>query len=490
MTIVKRDSALSFVLAAAAALSSTLGAAAQVPSPTVIGPVAHHAPPGDPSRDYSFLTPAENLSDYGYVQEEFFIEGTANAYDTPAGQTGTVKSSGHPYRTRIVVRRPSSQRRFNGVVLLEWQNVTAGYEIDAHWGVSWPHFVREGYAWVGVSAQRVGVHGASPLPGSDPNAPPPVNNGLRAWSPIRYGALDVTASGAVTDDSLCYEIFSQAAQAIRSPAGVRPLGRLRPRIVLAVGASQSAGRLSIYHNAIHPLHGVVDGFYLLVGGAGLRTDLDVKVMQYLSETDLGRGPSRRMADSDEFRSWEVAGTAHSSYYSDEYRAPLIQRDFGTDPWPAECDLPPYSRVRGYYVIDAQYDWLVRWVRNGVAPPTAPKLEFTAGETPAIARDEDGFAVGGIRLPEIEAPIALNAGANSGATFCVLYGTHQPFDAALLRERYPARGSYVSAVLRSALRNQRAGYITRNATWEYAWDAAFADVPPDAEPPGDTAAPAP
>jgi hypothetical protein len=477
MKLVKREAAISFAVAAAVAASCTVRAAAQVASPTVVGPIAQNAPPGDPSRDYTFLTPGDDLAAHGYVEEEFFIEGSANAYQTtPVGQTGAVLSSGHPYRTRIVVRRPRSPWRFNGVVLLEWQNVTAGYDIDAHWGVSWPHFVSRGYAWVGVSAQRVGVHGASALPGADPAAPPPVNNGLRSWSPTRYGTLDVTAAGTVTNDSLCYDIFSQAAQAVRNPAGVRPLGRLRPQLVLAVGASQSAGRLSTYHNAIHPLHGVVDGFYLLVGGAGLRTDLDVKVMQYLSETDLGRGPSRRMPDSDNFRSWEIAGSAHSSWYSDQYRAPLVQRDFGTDPWPAECDLPPYSRVRGYYVINAQYDWLVRWVRSGVAPPTAPKLEFTAGEIPVIARDDRGFALGGIRLPEIEVPVALNAGANSGATFCALYGTYQPFQPDVLQELYPTHGGYVRAVVQSARRNQRAGYILRDATWEYAWDAVLADVP--------------
>jgi hypothetical protein len=283
----------------------------------------------------------------------------------------------------------------------------------------------------------------------------------------------------VLDDSLSYDIFCHAAQALRNVRGPRLLGRLRPRLVIAVGASQSAGRLSTYHNAIHPLHQAVDAFYLLVGGAGLRTDLKVKVFQYLSETDLGRGPSRRMADSDHFRSWEVAGSAHSSYYSDVYRAPIVRRDFGTDPWPADCDLPPYSKVRGYYVINAQYDQLVRWVRDDVAPPSAPLLEFTNDDVPVIARDERGLAKGGIRLPEIEAPIALNAGANSGATFCVLYGTNQPFDAATLRTLYPRHRDYVRAVTASASANRAAGYINRDAVWEYFWDARMSDIPPAA-----------
>ncbi|HKU41967.1 MAG TPA: alpha/beta hydrolase domain-containing protein, partial [Polyangiales bacterium] len=370
----------------------------------------------------------------------------------------------------------------------------AGYDIDAHWGPSWQHFVDRGYVWVGVSAQRVGLHGASAAPNAAPDAPPPVNNGLIAWSPIRYGTLDVTDGGTVTDDSLCYDVFSQAAQAIRSPVGVNPLGNLKPQRIIAVGASQSAGRLSTYHNAIHPLHNAVDAYYLLVGGAGLRTDLTVKVFQYLSETDLGRGPSRRMADSDHFVSWEVAGSAHSSYYSDVYRSPLVKRDFGTDPWPADCVQPPYSRVRGYHVINAQYDLLVRWVRDGEAPPAAPKIEFNPvaaeGETPTIARDELGIALGGIRLPEIEVPTALNSGANSGATFCNLYGTYQPFDAAKLRELYPSHRGYVRAVRAAANENVQAGYIERDAAWEMTWDAVRADVPPSAavEPPPPAEAP--
>ena len=92
------------------------------------------------------------------------------------------------------------------MVLLEWQNVTAGYELDAHWGPSWDHFVRSGYAWIGVSAQRVGVHGSPYYP---------TNNALKAWSPIRYGMLDLTDGGTVMDDSLCYDVFSQAAQAVQ-----------------------------------------------------------------------------------------------------------------------------------------------------------------------------------------------------------------------------------------------------------------------------------
>jgi hypothetical protein len=383
-----------------------------------------------------------------------------------------VISSGHPYKTRIVVRRPTQPNKSNGIVLFEWQNVSAGYEIDAHWGPSWPHFVQNGYTWVGISAQRVGVHG-SPIPLL-------AGRGLRQWSPTRYGTLDVTAGGTVLDDSLSYDIFAQAAKAVLEPSGgAHPLGDIVVREAWAVGASQSAGRLTTYYNSIQPLHQLFDAFYLLVGGGPFRTDLEVKLMRYLSETDVVRaGPGIRQADSDRLRTYEVAGTGHSSLISDLYRTPIVTRDFGEVVLPATCDLPPFSQVPGYYVINKQYDLLKLWQHFGIAPPTAPQMQFDSASPPRLVRDEFGIVVGGIRLPAVDAPIALNTGVNSGSSpFCVLYGTNQPFDDALLQELYPTHPDYIQAVNQSALPAMRSGFITPGAYIEMMLDAVFAEVPP-------------
>jgi hypothetical protein len=284
---------------AALALTAT-PALGTVPNPTVTGPVPESVPPGDPSHDYTFFTD-ESVGDFGYVEEEFFIEGTANVYDTPPLATGSVVSSGHPYKTRIVVRRPAMAQRFNGTVILEWQNVTAGYDIDASWiGGNAGHFMREGYVWVGVSAQHVGVD----EPGT----------GLRDWSPVRYSTLDVTEGGTFMDDELSYDIFSQAGQAVVSPVGVDPLDGLTPQRILASGASQSAGRLVVYYNSIHPLAGLFDGFLLLVGGNTVRTDLAAPVFKVQSETEAifaALGFVTLQPDGDTVRTWQVAGSAHA-----------------------------------------------------------------------------------------------------------------------------------------------------------------------------------
>ncbi len=82
-----------------------------MPAPTVTGPIKATVAPGDPSHDYIYSASVDDLAKYGYVEEEFFLEGTANRYTTPAGATGTIVDGGHHYKTRVIVRRPSAAAR-------------------------------------------------------------------------------------------------------------------------------------------------------------------------------------------------------------------------------------------------------------------------------------------------------------------------------------------------------------------------------------------
>jgi hypothetical protein len=448
----RRSVAAAVAVFAAALLVASLMSAPPARADAVPNPDVTHipasVPPGDLSRDYPQLATHVDLAEHGFVEEEFFFEGTAKRYTTPPRQTGSVISEGHPYRTRMLVRRPVSPQQFNGTVVVEWLNVTSGYNLDAMWLTSHPHFLREGYAWVGVSAQRVGVH----QPGT----------GLRSWSPDRYGSLDVTAGGAILDDSLSFDIFSQAAQAISNPSDVAPLGDLAPQRMLASGASQSQGRLVTYYNSIEPQPGTFDfdGHLLYIGtGSLLRTDRDTPAFKVNTENDviaLGEGRARQ-PDSDVLRTWEVAGTSHVGY-DGGLRAEILTRDglpiAGTD-----CTRPPFSRVPTSVPTNAAFAHLERWVDDGTLPPTAPLIETTqVTPTVNVVRDEHGNALGGIRLAEHAVPTATNTGVNSGGGFCFLFGSHEPFDDATLRELYRNHGSYVSAVNRVTNDNVRAGYV--------------------------------
>jgi hypothetical protein len=146
---------------------------APVPVPTLAGPVAAPDIPGSPTHNYPFFASNHELAARGYVEEEFFVNGSARSYDTPDLKTGAARDSGNPYQTRIVVRRPVDPKLFNGTVLVEWDNVSNGFDAENTWFFAWEHIMRAGYVWVGVSPQTIGVAA------------------LKAWSPGRYGALTV-----------------------------------------------------------------------------------------------------------------------------------------------------------------------------------------------------------------------------------------------------------------------------------------------------------
>ena len=436
-------------------------AAQSVPNPIVTGPISANALPGAPSHDYPFFSTNLDLRSRGYIEEEFFFEGTANVYNivptVSKKNTAEIIATDQPYKTRMIVRRPASAGAFNGTVMMEWQNVTAGYEPDALWLQSHDYLIRRGYAWIGVSAQRRGL--AS----------------LGAWSPLRYGTLTIPNTNAFVNDAdgLSWDIFSQAAQAVRHPAGVAPMGDLSVRRVFAVGWSQSANRLSSYFNSIHPLARVFDAFGL-IGNDGqllpLRTDadvLDVKVFKVQPETNVagnGNAPSQALIrgqepNTDYFRRWEVAGAAQLDYHAIQEIAPLEARDLSPS-GPYTCDLPPMSRIPFYFVVNAAYDHMLDWVRRNVAPPSGPDIEVASlGQQSILARDGFGNALGGIRLSQHAVPTATNTGLNTPvASTCRYLGSYVPFDQATLDALYPNHGAYLSLVIATTHDNQKLGFI--------------------------------
>jgi hypothetical protein len=456
----------SFATGLAMALTATL-AAAEVPNPVVTGPIAAPAIPGHTSRSYVFFASDHPLAVNGFVEEEYFIEGTANRYTTSGTSTGTVQDSGHPYRTRIVVRRPADEKKFNGTVIVEWVNVTNGFDAENFWFFAWEHVLRAGYAWVGVSAQRVGV------------------DRLKTWSPERYGTLDVTKGGTITNDALSYDIFMQAGKAIRSPAGVDVLGGLTPKTILAAGESQSAQRLATFINAVMPLGNVYDGVLLLSNfGQAIRPDPVVPIWKLLFEWDVQTGEAGvRMPDSDRFHSWEIAGTAHVDHHLRLTREPLELRDLLVS---SEANLAPTctvptigSRVPNHYVVDAAIDHMVRWARHGKRPPAAPRFEiasFGPGNGADIARNSFDLALGGIRLSQIAVPTAKNVGENSGGGACARWGYHQPFDVETLSALYRSHGDYLEQVVRVTRDNLRRGYLLKEDAVRTINEAMEVEIP--------------
>ena len=113
------------VLLTAVVWGSSTGALAKVEVLAKVDLVPATSPPGDAAHGYPFNATPMDLARQGYVEEEFFISGHASRYNTPQMATGTVIDGGHPYKTRIVVRRPKSQSRFNGTAIVVDGGMTA-----------------------------------------------------------------------------------------------------------------------------------------------------------------------------------------------------------------------------------------------------------------------------------------------------------------------------------------------------------------------------
>jgi Alpha/beta hydrolase domain len=111
------------------------------------------------------------------------------------------------------------------------------------------------------------------------------------------------------------------------------------------------------------------------------------------------------------------------------------------------------------VLEAALHHLDRWVADGVAPPRAAPLDVAAGPPVTLNRDAHGNALGGVRTPLVDVPIArLDGDTNAGATFCFLFGHTVPFDVAKLAALYPTHRAYVTAFTKATRAAERSGFI--------------------------------
>ena len=213
--------------------------------------------------------------------------------------------------------------------------------------------------------------------------------------------------------------FTQIGRALRGPGSRSALGGLVPERVAAIGESQSAFFLTTYIDAVHPTAQAFDGFFVHSRGASgaslegapmgatdvprglqIRGDVDVPVFVFETETDLGPlldyGPARQ-PDTDRIRTWEVAGTAHADAYVVGGFARLLGCDFMVNEGPQ------------HFVAKAALVALNRWMTEGSLPPTAPPLQLSRPDPPELARDHLGNAIGGVRTPDVDVPVAALSG---------------------------------------------------------------------------------
>nr|WP_090344366.1 alpha/beta hydrolase domain-containing protein [Mycolicibacterium malmesburyense]CRL75836.1 hypothetical protein CPGR_03725 [Mycolicibacterium malmesburyense] len=421
--------------------------------------------PGHPN----LLLGAYDLATLGYGAEEFFVSGTAKSYATDATAD---------YTTRMVVLLPIDRALFNGTVIVEWLNVSGGMDAPAVWSMAHREIARSGYAYVGVSAQRVGVEGGTSLVGIDMS--------LKTLDPERYSQLHHPG------DEFSYDIYTQVGRLIREGA----VDGLGPQILLGVGESQSAAFLSTYINAIDPEAAVYDGFLVHsrfgtsapLDGASLfeghestlqavplRPDPRVPVLTFITETDLVGGfrvgyHAVRQPDSDRLRTWEIPGAAHADNYTiigsfmDNGCAPLAD---------LAAAYAPTNELMGeqlsyhinfgpqhHYVLQAAVAHLNRWVSTGRPAPAAPPIALTGSDPVTPELDANGLAERGVRTPWVDVPTAHLSGlAPDESPMSFIFGSGEVFDAATLSRLYPGgKDDYLERFTAALDRAIEAGFI--------------------------------
>jgi len=439
-------------------------------------PATFRAPPDSGQIVEPVSANPSGLAAHGYVENEYFASGKAYAFtstSTPSNGrwTFTVGTSA-PYTTRILVRRPSDPAKFDGNVMVEWMNVSAG-ESAPDWDYLNPGLMDSGAAYVGVSAQALGVNGGKALLGSGST------QGLRGLQPTRYGTLHHPG------DRYSLDMFAQIGRALRVPSP-SVLGGLRPSHVVAIGESQSAFYLTTYADALQPIDHAYQGIFIHSrGGAAvpldgqnvtaaisgapvrIRSDLHVPVFMLETQTDLIQlaYAGARQPDSVGIRTWEVAGTSHADAYELGSAASLLGCTTAVNDGPQ------------HLVAQAAAVAFLRWMDHGIPPPSPTPFTLTASHPVQLILDAHGNVLGGVRTPAVDVPISTLSGAApaNSSEICGLFGSSLPFSSQTLIALYGSKAGYLAAYSADLDQAISGGYILaadRTALLDQAGQVSF------------------
>jgi hypothetical protein len=438
VTCLAASSAVPLAGSAGASPPSIYQAAATFTGPLTVGHVIEPLTASPP-----------DLAAHGYVEQEFSAAGTAHAFRATSapsdGKWSVVPTTAAPYRTRILVRRPADPKQFSGTVVVEWMNESAG-ESGPDWEYLNPELMDAGDAWVGVSAQALGVEGGSSLlSGGEVSG---AVQGLKQQEPDRYGNLEHPG------DQYSFDIYDQIGVGLRSSLS-KALGPLHPRHLVAAGESQSASYMTTFADTLEPHGYPYDGLFIHsrgVSGAPLdggsitgssasktplliRTDLRVPVFMAETQTDLvllGYAPAQQ-PNTSHIRTWEMAGTSHADVY-----------EVGGNGGILGCTHPINDGPQ-HVILQAALADFTRWVVHGTPPPAPQPFKLQSKSPAVLALDSHGNVIGGVRTPAVDVPISTLSGAAPAGTslLCSLFGSSTPFTAAQLTSLYGSEAHYVA-----------------------------------------------
>jgi len=318
------------------------------------------------------VAPKDTYAKFNYELKEYFISGAT--------------SNGTPYKTRIVIRKPKDNTKFNGLILAESMHPS---------GNPWVFHFTQMYA---MTTGVIGLEILTTTPA-----------GLAAANEDRYKDL-VVPNGATND------ILAQVGALIKSDHKDNPLNGLAVRKVILAGSSASAAVAQNYLSNAHmaqrlaDMKPIYDGFMPTSANGQIPVlDVPTTLVPTMRETFAGSGTTQ--PDHEKLRIYEFAGMAHidsrvaGGYYPDPCKYPISRYPMGAE-------------------MAVALDKLFAWVDKGIVPPHAdrfyvdfnpdnkPKLDRDKGSL--LALDEFGNVKGGIRNTYVDVPVKSFHVPNEGA----------------------------------------------------------------------------
>ena len=465
-------------------------------TPQITGPVPRTAtsiPVG--TADYPGAAASIDLASRGYVEEEYFVSGTANVYQYDAtGQGLEVKTPNAPYTTAILVRRPKNVHRFSGRVQFEMSHPQFGVDTQI-WAWNHGKFMRDGDAWVRVTTSR-----GAPTTSSVAL--------LKEHDPVRYASINYP------EDGLNWDVIGQIGKLIKSNARTSPLAGYDVREMLMSGWSGAGAVVQMWVNdfsRVQRMPGggpIVDGYIVgepsgyprinSTAPAIAATDPRQKVVPpgvpVIKLHSRPEAASQRRPDSDtpddRYRTYEVAGPAHADNATNPDTFPtflqLRNTSWATTMYPFSCKYPlnafPFTQQWG-----VSFALLERWVEEGTghgrgmwSPPPAKRIELNPDGS--IVKDAFGNDAGGVRSVALDVPTARYYDTNvpnpGDAGFCSnsTVGHEEPFSQEQLGQLYPTHHIYVKRVKHRAKQLVREGWLLREDAKATIAEAFRAQVP--------------
>lgn len=422
-----------------------------------------------------------DLASHGYREDEFLVRGSVELFRYGHDWERTLERSDVSCVTRILVRQPVDTAAFSGVVHVE----PLHFELER--GLSWnalaPYLIRTGQAYVGVTVFHTSEQMMRQGYGAD-----------------RYARL------SISDTGIAFDLLRQLIPYLRDERIALPpvrrvhlsgwsatgsLCRTFVREGFAISCRTRDGAPAVDGCVIGISNGARGflGYMPLSEQSGTLPDDDprrtmrapgIPVIELFSEheSETAAGTVRDDGDDpgDQYRLYEVAGSGHSGGPAeDSLTTGVVQLQARGTPRLRREIMEPASDLRRDYLVRAVFDRLDRWAREGQAPPRVAHLQRRPAGAPGprglrpdarpLVRDAHGNAVGGLRSPWLDVPVATYlphstpkpgacdvppiAPVNDPAAVADYIGHRQPLSEPTLRELYGSAGGFAAARARSA-----------------------------------------